>query len=188
MPAVFQPSVPVNQAIFNACDSLCLMAGTERPIAGFDSLTQIEKKGCAAIVAIQQSGGFIPTPAAVQAIIDASIALFALTLSEVAFTGQYGDLLGLPVIPALPTAQTLQVGSVPFIAGQQKYLVNFSAPMSGIPKIKTQVLMANDNGEVFFATLTDEGITASHFNFWLNGSPSTSTGRLEYTAKIESTP
>jgi len=187
MPAVFQPTVSLNTAIFNACDALCILAGTERPVSGFDNLSQIEKKGCAAIVALQ-IGGVIPTPASIQAMINASIATFAMTLAVVAYSGDYNDLINLPVIPAAATAQTLQVGSVNFVAGQRKYLVSFSALMTTIPKIKTQVFMADDNGETMFSNITIDSLTQSGFAFWLSAAPTASSGRLEYTAKVESTP
>lgn len=66
MSPVFQPNVSLNEAIFNACDALCVLAGTERPVWGVDSLTQTEKKGAAAIVALQAAG--IPTPAEIAAL------------------------------------------------------------------------------------------------------------------------
>jgi hypothetical protein len=120
-------------------------------------------------------------------------------LARVATTGSYTDLNSTPAFgsaafanvsdfaPA-PVARQLQVGSVPFVATQQKYSVVFSVTMDDVPKVKTQVFMADDNGELFSAVIPDDSLTSTGFSFFLTGAPSGATGRLEYTARVESTP
>jgi hypothetical protein len=119
--------------------------------------------------------------------------------ARVAFTGRYSDLLGLPHFGSAAfvdvsyfqvayTAKTLQVGSVPFVAGTQKYAVVFTTTMNAVPKVKTQCFMADDNGENFFATIPDDSLSVAGFSFWLNGVPTGSTGRLAYRAVVESQP
>lgn len=131
--------------------------------------------------------------------------------ATVAFTGKYSDLIGRPVLGTaafadidsliqsflaeagslyqpLPTAETLQIGSVSFLATQQKYSVAFTTTMEAIPKIQLQVFMADDAGEKLFATITDDSLTADGFDFLLSSVPALSTGRLEYRAVVETQP
>lgn len=131
--------------------------------------------------------------------------------ARVAFTGKYSDLEGAPVLASaafadiaalrsmfldaaelqfqpLPTAETLQIGSVDFVATQQKYSVAFTTTMSAVPRVQLQVFMADDAGEKLFATITDDSLTEDGFDFWLDSVPALSTGRLEYRAVVETQP
>lgn len=120
-------------------------------------------------------------------------------LAAVAFSGDYNDLDNLPhfgsaafvdidYFQLAPRANNYQIGSVPFVAGQQDYTVVFTTTMLDVPKIETQVFMADDNGEVFFATIADDSLSTTGFKFWLNGVPTTATGRLQYKAFVQDQP
>lgn len=122
-----------------------------------------------------------------------------LDLARVAYTGNYNDLTNLPALGSAafaevsdflsaPTLATFETGEVAFVASQQSYVVTFTAVKQAIPKIYTQVLMADDNGEVFFATLAEDSITISGFKFWLNGIPTLSTGKCRWKATVEDNP
>lgn len=83
MPGPFQPTVPLNRAIFNACYSLAQMAGTELPDINVDPIWQIQKKGCAAIQVLTAAG--IPNIAVFNAAIAAlTAALAAETAARIA--------------------------------------------------------------------------------------------------------
>lgn len=58
MADIFQPNVTLDRAIFNACDALCVLAGTQRPVFGVEPIWQIQKRGCAAVQLLQSGGGF----------------------------------------------------------------------------------------------------------------------------------
>jgi hypothetical protein len=63
----FQPNVSLNTAIFNACDALCILTGSERPVLGVDPIWQIQKKGCAAVVNLNLFGGIYVSPGPITA-------------------------------------------------------------------------------------------------------------------------
>jgi hypothetical protein len=120
-------------------------------------------------------------------------------LARVAFTGNYSDLNNPPHFGSAAfvdigyflvawTAKTLQIGSVPMVSGTQKYSVVFTQAMNAVPKIRLQVFMADDNGELIFATVTRDSVTTTGFSFWLSSAPSASTGEIEYEAVVQDQP
>ena len=120
-------------------------------------------------------------------------------LARVAYTGNYADLVGKPDFGSAafanvtdfvmaPTARTLQVGEVAFVSGQQEYTVTFTRTMDAVPKVRTQVFMADDNGQLFFAVIPKDTLTTTGFKFVLSGVPTLSTGSLEYEAVVQSQP
>lgn len=70
----FQPTVPLNRAIYNACSALCEMAGTELPDINLEAEWQIIKRGCDAIQKLQLAGVGTVTQAELDAL---SAALYA---------------------------------------------------------------------------------------------------------------
>lgn len=122
-----------------------------------------------------------------------------LSLAAVAYSGQYSDLLGAPVLGSAafantslfqlaPLATTLQINSEPLVSGQQDYTVVFTETMENIPKIETQVFMDDDSGEMFHVTVPDDSVTTTGFKFWLNGVPTASAGRVQWRAFIQTQP
>lgn len=84
-----------------------------------------------------------------------------------------------------PATNIYQTGSVNLVAGTQSYAVVFSPALTGVPSVvDPEVYMADANGEVMFASVQKDSVTANGFTFWLNGVPTVSTGVVNWTAQV----
>lgn len=122
------------------------------------------------------------------------------SLSRLAYTGQWADILGKPTFGSAAfadvdnfimaaTARTLQVGEVPYVAAQQSYAVVFTRTMSAVPKVRLQTFIIDaTSGEMFFAVVQKDSVSTAGFTFWLSGAPTGVTGSCQYEAVVESQP
>lgn len=103
----------------------------------------------------------------------------------------FGSAAYVPVsafVPA-PTAQTLQLGVVPFVMGEDRYAVAFTETMKAVPNTpQLQVVMTDGTGETLFAVVDGDTLDADGFTFQLNAPPALSTGYCAYRAVVESQP
>ena len=84
-----------------------------------------------------------------------------------------------------PASNVYQTGSVNLVAGTQSYAVAFSPALTGAPSdIQIQVYMNDVDGEVLFASVQKDTITANGFTFWLNGVPADTGGVANWVAQV----
>lgn len=173
MSGVFQPSVSLNQAIFNACDALAVLAGTERPIAGVDPIWQIEKKGCAAIVAYQGSGGGVGTVTSVGLALPS---IFSVSGSPVVGAGVLTAVLatqsankvfiGPPAgVAANPSFRSLIAADIPALPYMSPALASAHMFVGSAGGIATDVAMSGDAALANTGALTLAAVNANAGSF-----------------------
>ncbi len=123
-------------------------------------------------------------------------------LAKVATTGQYSDLLGLPVFGSAAFAattdfqqasspKTRQLGIGDLVFGVERYEVEFSVPMKAPPKIQLQVMISDGTsvsdgtGDNYYAMVAEDFITTTGFRFKLSNAPAFSTGKVFWLAFVE---
>lgn len=156
MSGVFQPTVPLYLAVFRACDALCVMAGTERPILDVDPDWQVQKKGCAAVVALQLAG--VPTSAVIAAI---QARLGTLEGAKYILAAANASLPNAVVVGNSPTIQFATTGGN-LKASAIGDALKFNILSAGTQLASTQatVVFSNSNGISF--GMSNNRITASH--------------------------
>lgn len=157
MAGIFQPNVSLDEAIFNACDALCIMAGTERPIRGVDPLAQVEKKGCAAVQALNSAG--VPSDAVVAAI---AARVTSLEAVQYIVSSANAAVPNAMVIASSPTIQFSTAGSsVQFLAIGDAIRFNILSAGTNLAGSQATVRFANSHG-ITFGMNTNNILTASH--------------------------
>lgn len=84
-----------------------------------------------------------------------------------------------------PATNTYQTGSKTTTVGSQgPYAVVFSPALTGAPSnIQLQPYMDTSSGEVIFATVEEDTVTANGFSFWLSAAPGVA-GKVKWSAQI----
>lgn len=85
-----------------------------------------------------------------------------------------------------PATNVYQNGSVNLSLGSQgPYAVVFSPALTGAPAVvDVQTYMNDVNGEVLFASVQKDTVTAAGFSFWLSGTPAVAGGVAKWTAQV----
>ncbi len=152
MAQVFQPDVPLNTAIFNCCDALCVAAGTQRPDQEMEPIWQIEKRGLNALGLIANAGIGSGTVTSVgltmpgMFTVAGSPVTTAGTLT-VAFQPQsahyalLGPASGAAAVPAFRALMASDIPALPYLAG-----VIANGPLSGAGTSASHLVISQASG------------------------------------------